>query len=197
MGTGACSYATLEACPNCGEPGCRGSPVKSLREFPDRELKWTQPKRLKRYFELRCGDDRIGTLRWEKWFGSLATAEAAEGQWTFKREGFWGLRVTVRESGSAETIAMFELSLALDSTLMTGSLLYRGGQRIRWAPSSIWHWHPRWMWVSVNGLEIAGFSSSDHRFKTEGRLRVSTHGAGLPELPLLGLLGWYLLTRQY
>ena len=112
----------------------RGSPVKSLREFPDRELKWTQPKRLKRYFELLCGDDRIGTLRWEKSFGSLATAEASEGQWTFKRGGFWGWRVTVRESGSAETIAMFELSLALDSTCGTGSLQYRGGQRIRWAP---------------------------------------------------------------
>jgi len=54
------------------------------------------------------------------------------------------------------------------------------------------------MWVSVNGPEIAGFSSSDHRFmKTEGRLRVSTHGAGLPELPLLGLLGWYLFTPKY
>jgi hypothetical protein len=177
----------------------RGSPVKSMREFPDRELKWTQPKRLKRYFELLCGDDRIGTLRWEKSFGSLATAEASEGQWTFKRGGFGGLRVTVRESGSAETIAMFELSLALDSTCGTGSLQYRGGQRIRWAPSgSFWHWywHPRCMWVSVNGLEIAGFCY--HRgMKTEGRLEVSTHGAGLPELPLLALLGWYLLTPRY
>lgn len=181
----------------------RGSPVKSLREFPDRELKWTQPKRLKRYFELLCGDDRIGTLRWEKSFGSLATAEASEGQWTFERGGFRRPYVTVRESGSAETIALFELSLALDSTLMTGSLLYRGGQRIRWAPSGFWRLtvHPRFMWVSVNGLEIAGFSY--HRglktldLKTEGRLEVSTHGAGLPELPLLALLGWYLLTPRY
>jgi hypothetical protein len=171
-----------------------------MREFPDRELKWTQPKRLKRYFELLCGDDRIGTLRWEKSFGSLATAEASEGQWTFKRGGFWGWRVTVRESGSAETIAMFELSLALDSTCGTGSLQYRGGQRIRWAPSgSFWHWywHPRWMWVSVNGLEIAGFSYHRGIMKTEGRLEVSTHRAGLPELPLLALLGWYLLTPRY
>jgi hypothetical protein len=164
----------------------RGSPVKSMREFPDRELKWTQPELLKKYFELLCGDDRIGTLRWEKSFGSLATAEASEGQWTFKRGGFLRPHVTVRESGSAETIAMFEASWG-----GTGSLQYRGGQRIRWAPSGFWH--SRWMWVSENGPEIAGFSS-DHRFmKTEGRLEVSTDGAGLPELPLLALLGWYLL----
>jgi hypothetical protein len=29
--------------------------------------------------------------------------------------------------------------------------------------------------------------------KKEGRLEVSTQGAELPELPLLALLGWYLL----
>jgi hypothetical protein len=52
------------------------------------------------------------------------------------------------------------------------------------------------MWVSVNGLEIAGFSYHSG-MKTEGRLEVSTHGAGLPELPLLALLGWYLLTPRY
>ena len=40
-----------------------GSPVKSMREFPDRELKWTQPELLKRYFELLCGDDRTTRKR--------------------------------------------------------------------------------------------------------------------------------------
>jgi hypothetical protein len=30
--------------------------------------------------------------------------------------------------------------------------------------------------------------------KSVGRLEVSSHGALLPELPLLVLLGWYLLT---
>jgi hypothetical protein len=114
----------------------RGSPVKSMREFPDRELKWTQPELLKRYFELLCGDDRIGTLRWEKSFCSLATAEASEGQWTFERGGFLRPHVTVRESGSAETIAMFEASWSgfprmvrrsPVSALITGSRRLRAG----------------------------------------------------------------------
>lgn len=138
---------------------------------------------------------RIGTIRWEKSFGSLATAEASEGQWTFERGGFWGVRVTVRESGSAETIAMF----VSNWNGMTGSLQYRGGQRIRWASSgpdwsmSRRFWHSRWWWFSENGPEIASFSSDNRLMKTEGRLEISTHGAGLPELPLLALLGWYLL----
>lgn len=169
----------------------KGSPLKSMREFPDRELKWTQPELLKGYFELLCGDDRIGTLRSEKSFGSLATAEASEGQWTFERGGFLRPHVTVRESGSAETIAMFEANWGG----MTGSLQYRGGQGIRWASSGPkWtSWHSRWWWFSENGPEIAGFSSDNRIMKVEGRLEVSTHGAGLPELPLLALLGWYLL----
>jgi hypothetical protein len=172
-----------------------------MREFPDCELRWTQPKLLKRYFELLCGDDRIGTLRWEKWFGSLATAEASEGQWTFKRAGVPGWDVTgwdvaVRESGSAETIAMFEATVdtfaGVEYWSGAGSLQYRGGQRIRWAQNVR---RSRCMWVSVNGLEIAGFSyHSSITSRTEGRLKVSTYGAGLPELPLLVLLGWYLVT---
>lgn len=175
----------------------RGSPVKSMREFPDRELKWTQPKLLKGYFELLCGDDRIGTLRWEKSFGWLATAEVSEGQWTFERSFRGGFlpHVTVRESGSAETIAMFEANWS------GGSLQYRGGQRIRWV-FSVQKWtsllrHYRGCWVSENGLEIARFSHPLRIMKHEGRLEVSTHGAGLPELPLLALLGWYLMSLGF
>lgn len=165
-----------------------------MREFPERELTWTQPELLKGYFELRCGNDRIGTLRWEKSFGSLATAEASEGRWTFERWGFWRIHVTVSESGSAETIAMYESNW----NGMTGSLQYRGGQRIQWASRGP-KWtslsgHSRWWWFSENGPEIAGFSSDNRLMKSEGRLEVSTRGALLPELPLLVLLGWYLST---
>ena len=160
--------------------------MRSIREFPGRELKWTQPKLLNKYFELLSGEDLVGSLRWEKSFGSLAAAEASERQWTFKRGGFLRPHVTVREADSTETIALFEANWG-----GTGSVQYRGGQPIRWVSSGFWR--SRWMWLSDSGAEIAAFSS-DHKFmKTEGRLEVSAHGAEVPELPLLALLGWYLL----
>lgn len=159
--------------------------MRAVREFPSRELQWVQPERLNRHFELRHGDDLLGTLRWEKACGSLATGVVAESQWTFKRGGFLRPHVTVREAGSPDTIAVFEASWG------AGTLECPGSRRFRWAPSDFWR--SRWTWGCAGCPEIAAFSSDPKFMKKEGRLEVSTQGAELPELPLLALLGWYLL----
>jgi hypothetical protein len=39
--------------------------------------------------------------------GSLANAGSADGDWTFKRSGFWNPRVTARVAGSDTDIAVF------------------------------------------------------------------------------------------
>jgi hypothetical protein len=59
-------------------------------------LVWAQPKALRREYQLKNDDELVGGLRFEKSYGSLATAEVASQDWTFKREGFLHPRVTVR-----------------------------------------------------------------------------------------------------
>jgi len=54
---------------------------------------------------LRAGDDLVATLRFQR--GSLADAEAEGHHWTFKRQGFWQPRVTVRLAGSDADVAVF------------------------------------------------------------------------------------------
>lgn len=61
--------------------------MKSIREVADQPLQWTQPKTLKREYELRAGNDVVAFLRWEKASGSLA--------------------VTVRLAGSESEVAVF------------------------------------------------------------------------------------------
>ena len=51
-------------------------------------LEWVQPRALKMYYELRSDNELIATLGFRSLLGSFATAESAEGCWTFKRTGF-------------------------------------------------------------------------------------------------------------
>src|SRR5262245_10227010 len=80
-------------------------PVRSLAEVVGQELQWVRPSARRKYDELRSGEETVATLRWQK--GSLAVAEVGDGRWTFKRQGFWRQRVTVRREGSDVDIAGF------------------------------------------------------------------------------------------
>ena len=95
--------------------------MRSIFTATGQELSWHQPKGLRRHFELRIGDEVLATLRWETNFGSLATAETAEGRWTFKRVGFWRPKVTVRAAGSDADLAVFEPRWTGSGTLTLAS----------------------------------------------------------------------------
>ena len=50
----------------------------------------------------------MATLRFRSIWGSLATAESADGCWTFKRVGFLQTRATIRTCESEDEIAVFK-----------------------------------------------------------------------------------------
>ena len=78
-----------------------------MRERIGTELRWIQPHALRHEFELRSGEDTVATLAFRSTFGSLASATTDEGQWTFKRVGFWRSHVTIREAGRDTDLAVF------------------------------------------------------------------------------------------
>jgi hypothetical protein len=158
--------------------------VRSIREAAGQELIWSQPAATRRSYELRAGDQVIATLRRER--GSLAEAEAAEGRWTFKREGFWHPRVTVRKAGSDENIAVFNPSW------MGGGTLERSGKPpLRFKAANFWR--SQWDWEADESSPLLHFKSRHGLLKTQGTLEIAGGAAGEPDLGLLALLGWYLL----
>ena len=56
--------------------------MRSIRDFVGQEIKWTQPNTFKMEYELRAGEELIGTLHFRSTHGSFATAECADGCWT-------------------------------------------------------------------------------------------------------------------
>jgi hypothetical protein len=134
-------------------------------------------------FELRAADEVAGSLRWER--ASLARAELADGQWTFKRTGFWHPRITVRLPGSETDLALFT------PTWSGGGSLEMGGKRFAFRPANFWH--SRWSWTDAGDEPLVHFSSRQGLLKTEGQVSLEPESESLPELSLLVTLGWYLL----
>ena len=149
-------------------------------------LVWTQPKAMRREYQLKNGDGLVGQLRFEKFSGSLATAEVASQNWTFKREGFLHPRVTVRAPNSDVNLALFHPSWSGG-----GVVEFPDGRQIRWRHASFWR--SEWAFVQGEDRQLLLFKQHEGFLKISARLEWDPSDAALPDLPLLAALGWYLM----
>ena len=157
--------------------------MRSLAEVAGQELVWVQPAATRQNFELRAGDDVVATLRFQR--GSLAEAEASDGRWTFKREGFWHPRVTVRVPGSDANVAAFNPRWAGGGTLEIDNRI------LQFAAANFWH--SQWDWQGPDGKPLVHFKSRHGLVRVEGQVELPAPAGEQADLPLLVLLGWYLL----
>ncbi|MDQ2942619.1 MAG: hypothetical protein M3R21_02990 [Candidatus Dormibacteraeota bacterium] len=157
--------------------------MRKINEVATGELVWLQPARLKQAFELNAGTEIVGSLRFER--SSLAGGETANQRWTFKREGFWHPRITVRVPGSDVNVALFNPGWA------GGGTLDLDGRQMRFVAANFWH--SQWDWVDAQNKQLVHFKSHQGLLKTEGQVEVETEATTSPDLPLLVVLGWYLL----
>lgn len=158
--------------------------MKSLNQSPG-DLGWRQSDGTRRDSELRHGDEIYALLRWHSAFKALASGETADGTWKFKLEGFlfkqW---VTIHPAGGDEIIAVFQ---ALPS--LNGVLEFAHGPSYYWDSN---FWLTKWIWTDTDGSELMRV----HRnlsLRAEGTVEIEPQWAETPEIPLLTVLGWYLI----
>lgn len=162
--------------------------MKKISELAARQLKWTQPSALKMHYELRAGDDPVGTLRFRSSFGSFATGESGDGCWTFKRVGFWQTRATVRVCGADADIAVFK-----NNTWSGGGTLELPDGRQLPATTNFWQ-------TQIELQNTAGEVLV--RFKRGGVIHLSAAveiqhvASSMPELPWMVMLGCYLIVMM-
>jgi hypothetical protein len=123
----------------------------------------------------------VATLRWQS--GVRAVAEAAAGQWTFRRAGFWHPRVIVCVAGSESTVAVFTARWT-----GTGTLELSAGQHV--------HWSAAHAWQADDGTPLVEITSRQGLIRLEGTVALTPAAVGRPDLALLVLLGWYLVAMQ-
>lgn len=158
--------------------------MRRLNEVAGQELMWTPSKAAKKSYELCAGEEVVGTLSWQR--GSLAAADIADNRWTFKREGFWHPRVTIRVAGSETDSAIFRPGWS-----GAGALELTPTRHIKWSAANMWH--SQWDWQETDGRPLVHFKSHQGWTKQTGTVDIDPAAVALSELPLLVSLGWYLL----
>jgi hypothetical protein len=158
--------------------------MRSISELAGQELAWAQPSAMKQTFELRSGEEVVARLEFQR--SSLATAQTAGKIWTFKREGFWHPQVTVRPADSDQNEAIFRPSWAGGGSLELGN-----GRQLRFGAANFWH--SQWDWQLPDGRSAVHYRSRSRILKSGAEVKVADDAGDLPELPLLVVLGWYLL----
>ena len=162
--------------------------MKSLRAAAGMPLEWLHPDLFRREHELRGGTDLYGSLSWERMFGSLATAETADGSWTFKRSGFMTTEVTARVTGSDATVASLRPGWLGKGTLIVGNELFD------W--SSTGFWHAAWGFSRPGGAPVVQFQPKFTLLRRATDVVIDASAWAMPELPLLVTLGWYMMVSM-
>jgi hypothetical protein len=160
----------------------------ALAHLAGRPLTWIQPHAFTPAHELRDGDRVLGTLEFRSSLGTLATARFDDGCWTMKRMGFLHTRVEIRRCGEEAALALFH-----NNTWSGGGTLVLANKREFRANTNFWH--SRYEFVDDGDRAIVRYTSGGW-MKTSGEMVVTEAGAGLPELPWVAMLGWYLVVMM-
>jgi len=153
------------------------------------EFNWVKSSAGKRRYELRAGEAVVATLSWTR--GRQAEAEWSKSRYRFSRQGWFRQRTLVFElPQAAPKPAVPEQSVAiLVHQGSGGTLIFSNGRTFRWSKAGTWS--NQQVWLDSHGGEVIRFAPG-HRDATVV-LHPATDLASIPELPLLLLLGQYLL----
>ena len=159
--------------------------MKRIRDVAGQDLVWSQPRTLKSFYELRAGDNLVATLTFRTGLGSLATAESADGIWTFKRVGFFKPTVTIRAQGSDVDLAVFR-----NNTWRGGGTLDLPSGRQLLATTNFWQ--TRYEFMTSDDRPLLTYRRTPAFLHLSAAVDIHDPAAAVDELPWLVMLGWYL-----
>jgi hypothetical protein len=161
-----------------------------MTELIGRELKWVQPSALKMAYELHTGHTVAATLGFRSAFGSFATAQSADGIWTFKRIGFWMPKVTIRAEGVDHDLALFK-----NNTWHSGGTLELPDGRTY--PANTNFWATQYAFKTEAGEPLVSFSAIGGVLHMSAAVHIPAHTAEIAQMPWIVPLGWYLAVMMY
>ncbi len=157
----------------------------SLDRFGNREIAWSGPDPAGRLYFLRAGQEEIGSLRFEDESGTLAVGALEGGEWIFERSGALHPRVQIRSGGSEQSVA--ELNLRWTGS---GVVSFVSGARYCWQTAGLLS--SKWCLRRLREDRLICFVHEGGLSSKGARVIPCADCAGLPEFPVLVLLGWYL-----
>jgi hypothetical protein len=163
--------------------------MRRIEEVADRRIEWRQPSAMKMNYELLADDEVVATLRFRSMFGSFATAEGGDGCWTFKRQGFWRTRVTVRVCEQESDLAVFH-----NNTWRGGGMLEMADGRRFLATTNFWQ--TRFEFTDENEEPLIRYHIGG-AFRMNATVELLPASQHVPETSLMVALGWYLAVMMH
>ena len=163
--------------------------MRTIQEAGPSTLSWQQPQAFKCEYELRAGDELLGSIHKTRSFGAAMEAEIGGTRFTLEPTGFFRSRITVQEAGAAGEPAVFSRA----GFLSKGQLTLPDGRSYGWKMTSFWG--GRWAFVDDSDRPLVSFTSRNRFIRAGCDVEIAPGALALPELPMLVLLGWYLLLR--
>jgi hypothetical protein len=166
--------------------------MQPLSELSGRSAEWVQPGESAPSFHLRSGEKLFASLTFRSMLGTLATGQTSDGLWTFKRVGFLNPRVTVRQAGSDDDLAVYHPKVWGD-----GHLAFASGRTFVWKPVNFWA--TDWAFTDAQGVPLMRLKSGLEKeglrdlLKDQATLELLAASETVEERPILVCLGMYLL----
>jgi hypothetical protein len=168
----------------------------TLRQASGQDLVWVHPNPVTLTFELRTGSEVVATLHFAGRLRSDATGEAEGNRWTFAWTGIVRPRVRVRLAGGQSDLVTVELPW-LGWHGRPWLVRFADGRTFRWTPSG---WTDlEYVLTGADGAVLLRFKRPffqpgwSREGKIERHLEIAPVARLLPELPLLVILGRYLI----
>ncbi|HOA23490.1 MAG TPA: hypothetical protein PK801_07760 [Aggregatilineales bacterium] len=159
--------------------------MRALEPVDTQVLTWTQPKVMQRHFELRAGDDLVGSLTWSGWFTNRAVGHTISREWYFDRHGLWKPRITIEDAGSGVEIAHMTYKW-----MVQGDIVFGDERRYNWRSSNFWQ--TRWEMTDPNGLTVYELKLTNQWWRFAAEVHLLPEARTTRELDVLLLTGWYL-----
>lgn len=169
--------------------------MQKITEDYGRTLYWVQHKDTERGYELRVEDKVFAKLVFQSAWGTLATGSNIDESWTFKRVGFLNPRVTIRPPGEETNVAEY-----WPKFWGGGKLIFPDGRQFLWDSANFWGTQ----WIFSDAVENRLFvflpggekPKIDEEYRSLAVVEIDPRAFEHPELPLLLVLGWYLMVLQ-
>jgi len=161
--------------------------MRAIREAAPSNLSWQQPRAFKAEYELRAGDELLAKLWSPSSFSATMGAEIGASQFSLMAEGFFRKRIAVREVGAVGVAAYFQKGG------FEGELALADGRGYRWKMMRFWS--SRWAFVDDSDRPLVSFQARSQLFRAGCDVEIDPGALTLAELPILVILGWYLLLQ--
>ena len=151
------------------------------------DLVWSRPGIFSREWRLEAGSELLAVLRWERVLSFEAVAETGDGRWTIGRHRRGSLlgQVVVRDARTQAVVATHT-----SSWRETGAARFASGAEFKWVREGFWR--PTHFWSTPDRPQLIGFKTL-MSWKRSVEMHVDPAAHGLAELPVLVLLGAYLM----